>query len=25
MPISNGCMKVVPGSHKWQLDPSSHG
>jgi ectoine hydroxylase-related dioxygenase (phytanoyl-CoA dioxygenase family) len=23
--LSNGCMMVVPGSHKWQLDPSSHG
>jgi ectoine hydroxylase-related dioxygenase (phytanoyl-CoA dioxygenase family) len=23
--LSNGCMMVVPGSHKWQLDNSSDG
>jgi ectoine hydroxylase-related dioxygenase (phytanoyl-CoA dioxygenase family) len=23
--LTNGCMMVVPGSHKWQLDPRSYG
>jgi ectoine hydroxylase-related dioxygenase (phytanoyl-CoA dioxygenase family) len=23
--LSNGCMMVIPGSHKWQLDPAADG